>query len=496
MSDRDNKEKDKKQNTNPNTEINGVDTYHIKELDPDIIWPTTATYKEKDQGGSKIIVVGKPGCFSRDTPVLLYDGSIIPVQDVKVGERVMGPDSTPRTVIELCRNNDLMFKIIPEWGDSYTVNLKHKLVLTNINSFRSEIIEMTVEEYLTKPDTWKCNWFIFRTGVEFPEKLLSDNLGNLCIPTISNEILHNSRRIRGEALRFLQSYYNNRIPYREDTLYLLRSLGKRYRIDEDVVYEVNENLKSRFTVEPQGEGDYYGFTLNGDHRFLLGTFDVVRNTGKSTLIGSLLYAKKHIFPIAMAMSGTEDSNHFYKSVLPSTFVFNNYDEEQIEKLIKRQKIAKEHVENPWCVMILDDCTDDPVLFRKPLQQGLYKRGRHWKMWYILSLQYGMDVRPVIRTNVDGVFILREPNLRNRKIMYENYAAIIPDFTLFCELLDQLTTDYSALYIHNTTRSNDWKECVFWYRAKPIPKDFKFGCEEYWDFHFQRYNPEYVEPVTV
>ena len=157
-------------------------------------------------------------------------------------------------------------------------------------------------------------------------------------------------------------------------------------------------------------------------------------TGKTWIIASLLYAKKHIFPVAMAMSGTEDSNHFYRSIFPSTFVFNNYDEEQITKFIKRQKIAKEHLENPWAVLILDDCTDDPALFRKPLQQGLYKRGRHWKMWYILSLQYGMDVRPVIRTNVDGVFILREPNLRNRRVMYENYAGIIPDFKLFCDIL--------------------------------------------------------------
>ena len=57
-------------------------------------------------------------------------------------------------------------------------------------------------------------------------------------------------------------------------------------------------------------------------------------TGKSTLIGSLLYAKKHIFPCGVAFSGTEDSNHFYKSVLPSSFVFNTYDEGQIEKVLK------------------------------------------------------------------------------------------------------------------------------------------------------------------
>lgn len=218
-------------------------------------------------------------------------------------------------------------------------------------------------------------------------------------------------------------------------------------------------------------------------------------TGKTTLISSILYSKKHIIPVAIAMSGTEDSNGFYRRIFPSTFVFNKYEEKQLEKFIERQKLAKLHIENPWAVVILDDCTDDPSLFNKPLQQGMYKRGRHWKMLYILSLQYGMDVRPVIRTNVDGVFILREPSLRNRRIMYENYGGIIPDFKMFCDLLDQLTDDYCALYIHNATKSNDWRECVFWYKAPELP-NFKFGCPEYWEFHFARYNSEYVDPIMM
>ena len=54
-------------------------------------------------------------------------------------------------------------------------------------------------------------------------------------------------------------------------------------------------------------------------------------TGKSTLIKALLYSKKHIFPIAMAMSGSEDSNHAYKEFLPNTFIFNEYNEEKIKE---------------------------------------------------------------------------------------------------------------------------------------------------------------------
>ena len=218
-------------------------------------------------------------------------------------------------------------------------------------------------------------------------------------------------------------------------------------------------------------------------------------TGKTTLIASLLYAKKHIFPVGMVMCGSEDSNGYYRKILPSSFVFNDYDETKVKDFIRRQKIAKQHLANPWGLILLDDCTDDPRIFNNPLQHGMYKRGRHWKMLYILSLQYAMDVKPVIRTNVDGIFILREPLLKNRKTLWENYASIVPDFGTFCDIMDQITGDYTALYIHNSSQTNDWRDCVYYYKAKMIPEDFKFGCEDYYQFHYDRYNPEYVDPFV-
>lgn len=501
----------------------------IKELNLEIIQPNTQTYNDpKNNGGSKIITVGKPGCFSRGTPVLMFDGKCKAVEEVKKGDLIMGWDSTPRTVLELCRNRDEMFKIVPIDWEPYTVNKQHKLVLKNINM--KNTIEITVEEYMKKTHKWKRDWFLFKTGVDFsPKKIPGEPYAFGCTGNVSHEFLTNTREIRLQVLAGYADTFgftvvkNGRVffcvecnKYNQDNMYFLsNSLGfftqktegyiiiggdltqiptEKLMVDKSLCQ--NAVLMSGFKIEPQGEGDYYGFTIDGDHRFLLGSFDVVRNTGKTTLIASLLYAKKHIFPVAQAYSGTEDSNGFYRKIFPSTFVFNTYDEEQIKSFVKRQKIAKQHIENPWAVIIIDDCTDDPALFKKPLQQGMYKRGRHWAMWYILSLQYGMDVRPVIRTNVDGVFILREPNLRNRRVMYENYAGVIPDFKLFCEIMDQLTGDYTALYIHNATRTNDWRDCIFWYKATIVPENFKFGCPDYWNFHFQRYNPEYVDPITV
>ena len=219
-------------------------------------------------------------------------------------------------------------------------------------------------------------------------------------------------------------------------------------------------------------------------------------TGKSTLIKALLHAKKHIFPVGIAMSGSEDTNRAYQEIMPSTFIFNEYDEDKLKDFIRRQKLAQRHLANPWAVLILDDCTDDPKIFNKPLQQALYKKGRHWKMLYILSLQYAMDVKPVIRTNVDGIFILREPLLKNRESLYRNYASIIPDFTTFCDLMDQLTNDYMALYIHGATQTNRWQDCVFYWKAPLPPTGWKFGCEEYWEFHEARFNKDHTESMAA
>ncbi len=106
----------------------------------------------------------------------------------------------------------------------------------------------------------------------------------------------------------------------------------------------------------------------------------------------------------------------------------------------------------------------------------------------------MDIRPVIRTNIDGVFILRESNLRNRKILWENYAGCIPDFQDFCTIMDQITDDYTALYVNNATQSNDLKDCIFWYKAPMINKKWRFGCEEIWMHHDARYNKNYVPNI--
>lgn len=73
--------------------------------------------------------LGSGKCHKRDTPILMYDGTIKMVQDIKEGDFLMGDDSTPRKVMSLARGEDNMYDIIPVKGDAYTVNEEHILCL-------------------------------------------------------------------------------------------------------------------------------------------------------------------------------------------------------------------------------------------------------------------------------------------------------------------------------------------------------------------------------
>jgi hypothetical protein len=566
----------------------------IKEFNPDLLQPTSKTQHIKEQGGIKTVVIGKPGtgkCLSPGTPIIMYDGTIKIVEDIKIGDKIMGDNSTVRNVLSICNGEEKMYRVVQLKGDDYSVNEPHILSLKCVDDVedikKNDIIDIPLKEYMKKDNKWKSKFKGYKVCVEFEEKQVPIDpyhigyyLGGFDICDVQDSsyitqyssvistqyILENNhqyntelnmaeyifdQKLFGDTIKIPHEYKTNTGEIRlqllaglidrigtydiqsrgfdivvksekliDDIIYISRSLGysankrkciKRFGKKTFVAYKTfitgkisnipcniisiqndcdKDVSNTSITVTYIGIGVYYGFQLDDNQRFLLGDFTVTHNT---TLIESLLYSKKHIYPVGIAMSGTEDSNGSYKKIFPSTFVYNTYDEDIIRGFIKRQKISREYLENPWAVILIDDCTDDPGIFRSPLQQGMYKRGRHWKMWYILSLQYCMDVKPVIRTNVDGTFILRESNLKNRKSLWENYAGIIPDFKMFCDILDQITDNFTALYIHNATTSNKLEDCLFWYRATPAPKGFKFGCPDYWKFHEARYNKDYKDP---
>ena len=73
--------------------------------------------------------LGSGKCHAKDTPIMLSDGNIKLVQDIQVGDLLMGDDSKPRKVLSLARGKDKMYDIIPVKGEKYRVNQEHILCL-------------------------------------------------------------------------------------------------------------------------------------------------------------------------------------------------------------------------------------------------------------------------------------------------------------------------------------------------------------------------------
>ena len=338
---------------------------------------------------------GSGKCLGKDTPVLMYDGSIKKVQDIKVGEQLMGPDSKPRNVLSVTTGREELYKITPAKGDSWVCNKSHILSLERCEKKCNPFLKrwnVPVTEYLAWSKTRKSLYKQWRTGVNFPYKKVEVDPyflglwlgdGKTDAPTISSadyeiamfledyaksigckvsayyeksraisygivrddarnsrtrsaiqekmdkynlfsnkhipeEYLHNCRKIRLAVLAGLidtdgnnssgcVDYVTKSEQLKDDVIYLCRSLGLyvncnskyvssrkywRLTISGDLSevptllerkqfkskHRAKSALHTSFSIESIGEGDYYGFTIDGDHLFLLGDFTVTHNT--------------------------------------------------------------------------------------------------------------------------------------------------------------------------------------------------------------------------
>lgn len=213
-----------------------------------------------------------------------------------------------------------------------------------------------------------------------------------------------------------------------------------------------------------------------------------RRTGKSTLVRDLLYHHQAM-PAGTVISGTEESNSFYSKMIPPIFIHGEYNPMILANYVKRQKLIMARIVketeagmqsriDPRSFLILDDCMYDDSWTHDKNIRYLFMNGRWLKVFFIITMQYPLGIQPALRTNVDFVFILREPYPSNRKRIYENYGGAFPTFEFFCQVMDQCTQNYECLVINNATQSNKLDDCIFWYKAS-MHGDFRIGAPEFW-----------------
>lgn len=260
------------------------------------------------KGGSKSVQflalhgpagVGK--CLSLNTPILMFNGETKMVQDVVVGDIIMGDDSELRNVLTLGNGKDVMYKITQaDSGKTYTVNSEHILSLFSVS--RNCVVDIPIKEYLALES--KDDLFGWTQAIEFPEnKLLVQN-------QIDNHIyyenfhdsfkfnsLENRNKVFNSILKLSGKTVGNHIHinfenprFGEDVYWLISSLGvlASHKPDKIIIFADRQNSLEKIIITKQQENEYYGFTIDGNRRFVLGNFVVTHNTRFIRTLGKSL----------------------------------------------------------------------------------------------------------------------------------------------------------------------------------------------------------------
>lgn len=116
----------------------------------------------------KVILVSPTGCHRKGQEILMASGAVKKVEEICVGDILLGADSQPRTVLSLCRGEGQMYEIHPTKGTPFVVNEDH--ILTLVETEKGTIVDVSVKDWLGWGKTKKHTHKLFRRAADFTSK--------------------------------------------------------------------------------------------------------------------------------------------------------------------------------------------------------------------------------------------------------------------------------------------------------------------------------------
>lgn len=407
--------------------------------------------------------VGSGKCMKIDTPILMYDGTVEKIQDIKIGDFIMGDDSTPRKVLTLARGVDEMYDVISNKRSKYTVNKDHILCLkipiypimkenkngciiywvennkfnekkfvytsstdTNLNNANDflksiscpQIIEISILEYLKLSNCKQKLLRGYKAIIEFKENKINLDpyvlgiwLGDINTDdfTINNKniftseinilglinnkkIPHvykcNSKNVRLQILAGLidvSGSYNNNDGFiiklsnlypqlADDIIFICKSLGllcykKKIKhilyiyingnkiknipshefndLNFDITLASNSQIDTTYgtkiKVEYKNIDNYFGFTIDGNNRYVLGNFTVTHNTITSLSIAEHF---RKLDKDIIVLSSKSLQNNYKKEIASFSKILNpDLTDDEIETIISNYKFVTSNAKN-------------------------------------------------------------------------------------------------------------------------------------------------------
>lgn len=250
------------------------------------------------------------------------------------------------------------------------------------------------------------------------------------------------------------------------------------------IYIIKQKIKVKKEVQmPKNEFTLSEFQI--DPRFPYPTIFLVgkRGAGKSTLTVGLASLYTHIERWA-AWCGTKDTMDYWSNYFGHSGTVYTADErgiQQLKSIIRYQqdkvrlynKVLKEPFPDKYTVgLIFDDVTGERLFRKCQALEDLFANGRHYKCVIIVMCQYPKQFPPAIRSNADYIVMLQNTK-RVRKILYEEYIEEPGSLSLFCQLLQAVTSAkdpdtgqdlYYALIYQNIGRKSRLDDIFCIYRV--------------------------------
>jgi len=210
--------------------------------------------------------VGCGKCLHPDTPILQYDGSTVLAKDVRRGDVLVGDDGTPRIVLSTTKGIDEMYSIVnDDYNVKYTVNSDHILTVVDVETHK--VCDVSLKWLLEHPEFVGINYRGFRTSLDVWGKKTREERMNFI-----NSIFHQ-----------YQQFTTSDVALKNTILQTAYSLGLSVKCttsNHTYTLTISNGTPDvyPFVIEYKGVGDYCGFELDGNGRFLLDDFTVTHNT--------------------------------------------------------------------------------------------------------------------------------------------------------------------------------------------------------------------------
>ena len=231
-----------------------------------------------------------------------------------------------------------------------------------------------------------------------------------------------------------------------------------------------------------------------------------RGSGKSWVTRAILdYFRK--IPAGIIIAPTDKMSSFYGQFFPDSFIYYEYSSEIIEAVLQRQaalidkqkeKTKKGKTLDVRGFIIMDDCLGRSKGWSndESIKELLFN-GRHYKLMYILTMQFPLGIGPSLRSNFDYIFLLATDNNSEMKKMYEHYAGMFPDLASFKQVFEGLTRQFGSMVIINRGQRENFLDKIKWYKApSDLDKIFlDYGCKQFRYFHKKNYNENWKNKAS-